>query len=34
MHVVPPCTVTEIEAKEGLSILDEVFSVMDKRYTG
>ena len=34
MHVVPPCTVSEGEAKEGLSILDEVFSVMDKHYAG
>jgi len=34
MHVVPPCTVTEAEAKEGLAILDEVFAVMDKHYVG
>ncbi len=34
MHVVPPCTVSDAEAKEGLSILDEVFTVMDKHYAG
>ena len=34
MHVVPPCTVSEAEAKEGLAILDEVFTVMDKHYAG
>jgi taurine---2-oxoglutarate transaminase len=28
-HVVPPCTVTEAEAKEGLAILDEALSVAD-----
>ena len=34
MHVVPPCTVTDAEAKEGLAILDEVFAITDKHYTG
>jgi len=34
MHVVPPCTVSEAEAKEGLAILDEVYTVMDKHYVG
>ena len=34
LHVVPPCTVSESEAKEGLAILDEVFSVMAKHYKG
>ncbi len=34
MHVVPPCTVTDAEAKEGLAILDEVFSVVDSYYEG
>ncbi len=34
MHVVPPCTVSETEAKEGLAILDEVFTVVDKHYRG
>jgi taurine--2-oxoglutarate transaminase len=34
LHVVPPCTVTESEAKEGLAILDEAFSVADRYYTG
>ncbi|MET8678318.1 aspartate aminotransferase family protein [Streptomyces sp. NPDC004647] len=28
-HVVPPCTITEAEAKEGLSALDEALSVAD-----
>lgn len=34
LHVVPPCTITEAEAKEGLAILDEAFSVVDKHYLG
>jgi taurine--2-oxoglutarate transaminase len=34
MHVVPPATVTESEAKEGLAIIDEVFSIVDAHYTG
>ena len=34
MHVAPPCTVTETEAKEGLAILDEVYSIIDKHYVG
>ena len=34
MHVVPPCTVTDAEAKEGLAILDEVLSITDQHYTG
>lgn len=34
MHVVPPCTVTDAEAKEGLAILDEVFAIVDKHYVG
>jgi taurine--2-oxoglutarate transaminase len=34
MHVVPPCTVSEAEAKEGLAILDEVFTVIDRYYEG
>jgi len=34
MHVVPPATVTEAEAKEGLAIIDEVFSIVDAHYTG
>jgi taurine--2-oxoglutarate transaminase len=32
MHVVPPCTVSEGEAKEGLAILDEVFTLLDRHY--
>jgi taurine---2-oxoglutarate transaminase len=34
LHVVPPCIVTESEAKDGLAILDEVFTVIDKHYVG
>ena len=34
LHVVPPCVVTEAEAKEGLAILDEAFSDVDRYYTG
>ena len=34
LHVVPPCIVTEAEAKEGLAILDEVLTVVDKHYAG
>jgi taurine--2-oxoglutarate transaminase len=32
MHVVPPCVVTEAEAKAGLEILDQVFTVIDAHY--
>jgi taurine--2-oxoglutarate transaminase len=34
LHVVPPCTVSESEAKEGLAILDEALSVADRYYEG
>jgi taurine---2-oxoglutarate transaminase len=30
LHVVPPCTITETEAKEGLAILDDALSVADR----
>ena len=33
-HIVPPCTVSETEAKEGLAILDEVFAGLGKYYEG
>jgi taurine--2-oxoglutarate transaminase len=33
-HVVPPCTTTEQEAREGLAILDEALAVADTYYTG
>jgi taurine---2-oxoglutarate transaminase len=33
-HVVPPCTITAEEAREGLAILDEALSVADRHYTG
>ena len=29
LHVVPPCTITDAEAKEGLAILDEALAVTD-----
>jgi len=34
LHVVPPCTISEAEAKEGLAILDEAFGVIGSHYTG
>jgi taurine--2-oxoglutarate transaminase len=34
LHVVPPCTITEAEAKEGLAILDEVLTTADTYYQG
>jgi taurine--2-oxoglutarate transaminase len=34
IHVVPPCNVSETDAKEGLAILDEVFALLGKYYTG
>jgi taurine--2-oxoglutarate transaminase len=34
LHVVPPCTVSDADVKDGLAILDEVFSVVDAHYTG
>ena len=30
LHVVPPCTITDAEAKEGLAILDEALAVADE----
>jgi taurine---2-oxoglutarate transaminase len=34
LHVVPPCTVSDAEAKDGLSILDEAFTGIDGYYQG
>lgn len=34
LHVVPPCNISESEAKEGLAILDEALAVADRHYTG
>jgi taurine--2-oxoglutarate transaminase len=34
LHVVPPCTITESEAKEGLAILDAALEVADRYYQG
>ncbi|MCA0330270.1 MAG: aspartate aminotransferase family protein [Actinobacteria bacterium] len=34
VHVVPPCTVSDAEAKEGLAVLDEAFTAISHHYTG
>jgi taurine--2-oxoglutarate transaminase len=34
MHVVPPCTTTADEIREGLAVLDEALDVADRYYTG
>jgi len=34
LHVVPPCTVSDAEAKDGLSMLDEAFTGIDSYYLG
>ena len=34
LHVVPPCTVSESEAKEGLTILDEALAAIGQFYRG
>jgi len=34
LHVVPPCVITDEQAKEGLAILDEVLSQVDAYYLG
>jgi taurine--2-oxoglutarate transaminase len=34
LHVVPPCTITEAQAKEGIAILDEALTVADRYYEG
>ncbi len=34
MHVVPPCTITEDEARAGLAILEEAFGEIDSYYEG
>ena len=34
LHVVPPCTTTADEVREGLAILDEALDVADQHYTG
>ena len=33
-HVVPPCTITDTEARDGLAMLDEALNVADTFYTG
>ncbi len=34
VHVVPPCTISDDEARDGLAILDEALAVADRHYTG
>ena len=34
MHVVPPCNITETEAKEGIAIIDEALASIAKYYEG
>jgi taurine--2-oxoglutarate transaminase len=34
LHAVPPCTITDAEAKEGLASLDEALTVVDRYYEG
>jgi taurine--2-oxoglutarate transaminase len=34
LHVVPPCTITDDEAREGLARLDRALAVADKYYVG
>ena len=34
LHVVPPCTISEQEAKEGVAILDEALKTVDSYYRG
>jgi taurine--2-oxoglutarate transaminase len=34
LHVVPPCTITDDEAREGLARLDHALNVADKYYVG
>jgi len=34
LHVVPPCIITDSEAKEGLAILDAALDVADRYYRG
>ncbi len=34
LHVVPPCTTTADELREGLAVLDEALEVADQHYTG
>jgi taurine--2-oxoglutarate transaminase len=34
LHVVPPCNVSDDEAREGLARLDRALAVADRHYTG
>ncbi len=34
LHIVPPCNISEVDAKQGLAIVDEVMAGLDKYYTG
>lgn len=34
VHVVPPCTITESELRDGLAVVDDALDVADRYYTG
>ncbi|MGB8179117.1 MAG: hypothetical protein WCF63_03030, partial [Acidimicrobiales bacterium] len=34
LHIVPPCTVTDEEARDGLARLDRALAVADRYYVG
>ena len=34
MHVVPPCTVSRDEVRQGIAIIDEALAVADQYYEG
>ena len=34
LHVVPPCTVTEPEAREGLAAIDKALAAISQHYAG
>jgi taurine--2-oxoglutarate transaminase len=34
LHVVPPCTITDDEARDGLARLDRALRVADRYYVG
>jgi taurine--2-oxoglutarate transaminase len=34
LHVVPPCTIGDEEAKEGLAVLDDALASIGGHYTG
>ena len=34
LHVVPPCTISQADAREGLARLDRALSAIDSHYQG